>query len=49
MGKFLPNAHGEGIDIFVQLIEQSNRLNDHVVNTVDVELDFGSGIGVAKT
>ena len=45
----LPNAHRECIDIFVELIEQSNGLDDHVIHTIDIELDFGTGIGVAET
>ena len=47
--KCLPNSHGESIDIFIELIEQSNRLNDHVIDTIDVELDFSTGIGMAET
>lgn len=45
----LPDTHGESVDVFVQLIQQSNGLDDHVVGPVDVKLDFGSGVAVAKT
>lgn len=47
--KLLPNAHGERVDVFVQLIQQRNRLDDHVVHPVHVELHFGSRVAVAKT
>ena len=45
----LPDTHGESVDIFVQLIQQSNGLDDHVVGPVDIKLDLGSGIAVAET
>lgn len=45
----LPNTHGEGVDVFVQLVQQSNGLDDHVVCPVDVEFDFGSGVAVTET
>ena len=44
-----PNSHGERIDIFVELIEQSDGLNDHVINPIDVEFHFSTWIGMAKT
>lgn len=45
----LPNAHGESVDVLVQLIQQRNRLDNHVVHSVHVELDFGPGVAVAET
>lgn len=45
----LPDTHGESVDIFVQLIQQSDGLDDHVVDSVDIELHFSSGVAVAKT
>lgn len=45
----LPDTHGESVDVFVQLIQQSNGLDDHVVDPVDIELYFSSGVAVAKT
>lgn len=47
--QLLPNAHGERVDVFVQLIQQRDRLDDHVVHPVHVELHFGSRVAVAKT
>lgn len=44
----LPNPHGERVDVFVQLIQQGNGLDDHVVRPVDVEFDFGSGVAMTK-
>lgn len=44
----LPDTHGEGVDIFVQLIQQGDGLDDHVVDPVDIELDLGSGVTVAE-
>jgi hypothetical protein len=43
------NAHGEGVDGFVELIEDSDGLNDMIVILLDGELDLCSGIGVAET
>lgn len=48
-GSNLPNTHGEGVDVFVQLIQQGNGLDDHVVRPVDVKFDFGSGVAMTKT
>lgn len=45
----VPDTHGESVDVFVQLVQQSNGLDDHVVDPIDIELDFGSGVAVAKT
>lgn len=45
----LPDSHGESVDVFVQLVQQSNGLDDHVVGPVHIELDLGSGVAVAKT
>lgn len=47
--KPLPDTHGESVDVFVQLIQQSNWLDDHVVGSVDIKLYFGSGVTVAET
>lgn len=46
--KNLPNAHGKSVDVFVQLVQQGDGLDDHVVRPVDVEFDFGSGVAVAQ-
>ena len=45
----LPDAHGERVDVFVQLVQQSDGLDDHVVHPVHVELYFSSGVAVAQT
>lgn len=45
----LPYSHGKGIDILVKLVQQRNSLDNHVVYSVDIELDFGSGVAVAQT
>lgn len=44
----LPDTHGEGVDVFVKLVQQSNGLDDHVVYPIDVEFDFGSGVAMTK-
>jgi hypothetical protein len=36
----LSDTHAESVDVLVNLIEQSDTLSNHVVNTVDVELDL---------
>lgn len=45
----LPNAHGESVDVFVQLVQQRNGLDDHVVRPINVEFDFSSRVAVTKT
>lgn len=45
----LSYAHSEQVDVFVELVEEGDGLYDHVVYTVDVELQFSAGVGVAKT
>lgn len=49
VGVPLPDPHGKRIDVFVQLVKQGDTLDDHVVHTVHVELDLGSGVAVSKT
>lgn len=39
-------SHRESVYILVELIEEGDSLNDHVVGSVDVELYFCSGVGV---
>lgn len=46
---FLPNSHGESVDVFVQLIQQRDGLDDHVVHPVHVELDLRPRVAVAET
>ncbi len=43
------NTHRESVDVLVECIEQSDGLDDHVVRTVDVELDLGTRVRVTKT
>lgn len=43
------DTHGEKVDILVELVKQSDSLNDHVVGSVHVELDFGTRVGMTKT
>jgi len=49
VGVPLPHPHGERVDVLVQLIEQSDALDDHVVRTVDVEFDLAPRVGVTQT
>ena len=46
VGVPLADPHAEGVDVFVQLVEQGDALYDHVVALVDVELDLGPAVGV---
>ena len=46
--KSLPNTHGKSVDVFVELIQQRNGLDDHVVSPVNIKLDFCSGVAVTK-
>lgn len=45
----LADAHRERVDILVELVEESDRLNDHVVGSVHVELYFRTRVGVSET
>lgn len=45
---YLLDPHGEGVDIFIQLVEEADALDNHVIHTVYVELDLGPGIAVSK-
>ena len=45
----LTHPHSKRVDILVQLIQESNALDDHVVRSVDIELDLAPGVGMAKT
>ena len=42
------HAHGEGVDVLVELVEERNRLDDHVVLAPWVELDFAPAVRVAE-
>ena len=44
----LSDPHGEGVDVLVELVEQSDALNDHVVGLVDVELNLGPAVAVGE-
>lgn len=45
----LLDAHGVGVQVLVQLIEQTDSLDDHVVRAVDVELNLGTRVTVTQT
>lgn len=34
------DPHSEQVDILIKLIKEGDRLNDHVVHTVNVEFDL---------
>ena len=44
-----PQSHGEGINIFIDLIEQGNTLDYHVINTVNVKLHLTSTVTMTQT
>lgn len=46
---WLPDAHGESVNILIQLIKEGYALDDHVVHPMNIELYFGSGIAVTQT
>eukprot|EP00760_Papus_ankaliazontas_P022858 PhM_4_TR1904/c0_g1_i1/m.84730 len=45
----LLDAHAELVDALVHVVEESDRLDDHVVGTMDVELDLVAAVGVRQT
>ena len=36
----LAASHGHRVEILVELVEQADALNDHIIDTVHVELDL---------
>lgn len=45
----LADAHRERVDVLVQLVQEADALDDHVVHAVDVELDLGTAVAVGET
>ena len=45
----LSHPHSKRVDVLVQLIQESDALDDHVVRSVDVELHLAPGVGMAET
>ena len=45
----LADPHAEGVDVLVQLVEQGNTLDDHVVALVNVELHLGPAVRVRES
>lgn len=48
-GSNKPHTHGEGIDILVKSIQKKNCLNNHIVNSVDIEFHLCSAVTVPQT
>ena len=44
----LPDSHSKCVDILVKLIQQTNALYNHVVYSVDIELDLGPRVAVSE-
>ena len=44
-----PYAHCARIEIFIDLIEKTDCLNDHIILAIDIKLDLGTGVRVAQT
>ena len=44
-----PDPHGKRVDVFVQLVQETDGLYDHVVGAMHVELDLGPGVRVTET
>ena len=47
--KKLLNSHRKGVNVLVELVQNGNRLDNHVVGTMNVELDFRARIAVPET
>jgi len=45
----LAHAHRERVDVLVELVQERDRLDDHVVGPVHVELDLGARVGVSES
>lgn len=44
----LPDTHREGIDIFIQLVQKTYGLDDHVVHPIHIKFYFGTRIAVPQ-
>jgi len=44
----LPDTHRKRVDIFIQLVQKSNALDNHVVNTIHIEFNFCSRVTVPQ-
>ena len=44
----LPDPHAEGVDVLVELVQQGDALDDHVVALVHVELDLAPAVAVRQ-
>lgn len=44
----LPDTHREGIDVLIQLVQEANGLDNHIVHPVHIELNFGTRIAVSQ-
>lgn len=45
----LPDSHGKGVDVFIQLVQQGDSLDNHVITLVDVELHFCTRIRMSQS
>jgi hypothetical protein len=36
----LADSHGEGVDVLIELVQEGDGLDNHVVRTTGVELDL---------
>jgi hypothetical protein len=43
-----PHSHGEGVNILIKCIQQKDRLNNHVIHTVNIELDLCPAIAMPQ-
>ena len=39
----LSNSHGKSVNVFVHLVQEGDRLNDHIVGSARVEFYLGGG------
>ena len=42
------HPHREQVDVLVELVEEGDGLDDHVVDPIHVELELGPRIGMAE-
>lgn len=48
MDQIIPRSHGEGVDIFVKSVQKEYGLNDHIINSINIEFDLCSAITVSQ-
>lgn len=44
----LPDTHGKSINVLIQLVQEADGLDNHIVHPVHIKLNFGTRIAVSQ-